>query len=66
MKFNKRLEETLMWKGITQKEFAEMLGIGRTTVCMWIQGTNKPNLEMFYRICIILKESADYMLGLEN
>ena len=33
MKFNKRLEETLMWKGITQKEFAEMLGIGRTTKC---------------------------------
>lgn len=64
MEFSKRLKEELIWKGITQKKLAEMLNIERTNISNWISGRNLPSLEIFYRVCLILEESADYLLGL--
>lgn len=66
MKFSKRLKETLMWKGITQTEFANMLGIEKSNITNWIKGKSAPNLELFYRICLILKEDSNYLLGITD
>jgi len=31
--------------GITQQEFAELVGVGRVTVNLWVRGKMNPNLE---------------------
>jgi len=32
--------------GITQQEFAELVGVGRVTVNLWVRGKMKPNTEV--------------------
>lgn len=67
MKFSERLKETLKEQGLQQKKLAEMLGIkNKSSISNWLRSDCYPNLELFYRICLILDESADYLLGLED
>ena len=66
MNFSKRLKETLKWKEMSQTKFAKLLGIEKSNITNWIKGKSAPNLELFYRICLILNESADYLLGIDN
>lgn len=32
--------------GITQQEFAELVGVGRVTVNLWVRGKMNPNIEV--------------------
>lgn len=66
MEFSKRLKDTLMWQGITQEELAKMLNVNRTSISQWISGRCYPKLELFYRICLVLRETPNYMLGFED
>ena len=66
MKFSKRLKEILIWQGITQTKFAKMIDVEKSNVTNWIKGKSAPNLELFYKICLVLRESANYLLGLED
>lgn len=46
------LRNLLKKKGITQKEFAEMVGIGENTVSKWANNNvNDVNLALLYKIC---------------
>ena len=66
MKFAERLTETLSASPYTQKQLAEMLGLQESNISNWKKGINLPSVEVLYRLCIILHESADYLLGLDD
>ncbi len=51
----KRLRES---KELTMKEFAEKLGVNRTTVSAWESGRVAPNNDMLIKICSVL--SCDF------
>ena len=50
---------------LTQKDFAELLGKGRSTVNNWEQGTQIKSDDL-ERICRVTGASADYLLGLSE
>lgn len=66
MLFNKRIAEALEQSDLTQKEIAKRLNISEGNITNWKKGENLPSVEMLYKICLLLNESADYLLGLED
>lgn len=66
MNFGKRLQEILIWKGITQTKFAEMIGVKKTSVTDWIKNRSCPNLKLFVKICVVLDETPNYFLDFRD
>ncbi len=64
--FCKRLNEAIKNSGYTQKEIANMLNISEGNITNWKKGDNLPSIEIFYKLCIILQENSDYLLGLDK
>lgn len=62
MSFGERLKAAREEKGYTQSKLAELIGYGSTTVSEYEKGNNKPNLDMFIRLCKILDQSPNYFL----
>ncbi len=60
------IKKTREQKGYTQKELAERLGISSARLSNWELGINRPDVEMFARICYELDASADEMLKLTD
>lgn len=65
-KFNERLKELRIEKGYSQRSIATTLGISATCYAGYEQGYRQPDLKMLAKICVLLKISADYLLGLED
>ena len=66
MKFSKRISEAIKQSGKTQKQIATFLNIKEGNITNWKKNENFPSLEIFYKLCIYLDCSADYLLGLED
>lgn len=66
MKFNQRLKELRLSKGLSQKELAEKLNIGRTTVCEYERGKIVPKQEGLLEIANFFNVSTDYLTGVSN
>lgn len=66
MKFNIRITEAIANSKYTQKEIAKKLGISESNITNWKKGENLPSVDILYRLCLLLGESADYLLGLED
>ena len=66
MKFTKRFNEAIKNSGVTQAELATYTGVSRQLITEFKKGRAYPSLEVFYKICKYLDESADYLLGLEE
>lgn len=50
---------------ITQEKLGEIVGVKRTTVTLWENGTNKPNADMIIKLAKALRCSADVLLCLK-
>ena len=66
MLFHERISEVIKASEYSQKEIAKILHISESNITNWKKGENLPSVDILYRLCILLKESADYLLGLEN
>ena len=66
MLFSERFSQALKQSKYTQKALAEMLEISESNITNWKNGDNLPSVEVLYKLCIILNESADYLLGLDR
>lgn len=66
MKFSERLNEVLKTSKYSQKELAKMLNISEGNISNWKKGLNLPSVELLYKLCKLLGESADYLLGLSD
>lgn len=51
---------------LTQKEFAELLGVSNSTVCNWENGVSFPNAEQIDRICELVGLPYDHINFLPN
>lgn len=66
MLFNKRIADAIKQSRYTQKQIATLLNISEGNITNWKKGENLPSVDILYKLCIILDESADYLLGLED
>lgn len=51
---------------LTQKDFAEILGITPQTVVQWESGKAEPSAKHIRRMCLLYNVSADYLLDIEG
>ena len=66
MQFSKRITDALQESNYTQKQIAKELNISAGNITNWKKGENLPSVDILYKLCILLNESADYLLGLED
>ncbi|MCH5163404.1 MAG: helix-turn-helix transcriptional regulator [Clostridiales bacterium] len=66
MLFKERISYAIKSSGLTQKEIAKELNISEGNITNWKKGENLPSIEILYKLCILLNESSDYLLGLDE
>lgn len=50
-------------RNLSQKEFAEMLGVSQAAVTNWVKGKNSPDIEVIAKICELLNISITQLIG---
>ena len=66
MCFSKRLKELRLNNGLTQKELAKAIEVGRTTISEYESGKIVPKQEGLLRIANHFNVSVDYLTGVSN
>lgn len=64
--FGKRLKELRKANGYTIEQFAEAVGISKSTVGYYENNNRMPDIEILSRITNVLNVSADYLIGKTN
>lgn len=59
----KKLKETRLQKGFTQKEIADLLNVTQSSYSNWESGKAKPLRKNIKKIAKILEVSPEYLLG---
>lgn len=62
----KRLKELRKAKGLNQTELGEILGVSKSSICCYENGTRNPALETVIDLMHLFGVSADYLLGSDN
>jgi len=65
MDFKEKLKEERIINNLTQKDFAELLGVSKSCYAGYEQGYREPDFKTLVKICNILKISSDYLLGID-
>lgn len=55
-----------MRKGLTQKAFADKIGVPLNTYTAWLRAERLPSYDAIEKICTVLCVSADWLLGLST
>ena len=58
-----RIKQLRKQKGLTQKEMAEAVGVGVSTVAMWESGKRTPSFKLLNDLSDLFDKSIDYILG---
>lgn len=61
-----RLRTALQMRNLSQKQFAQKLGITEATTSRYINGTRTPNANLIAKMCHALNISSDWLLGLSK
>lgn len=64
--FSEILEEFLILNNLTQKAFAQKIGVKQSQVSEWLNGKAKPGYETLKRMSTEFGISADYFLGITD
>lgn len=64
--FYENLKRIRLEKGYSQKEFADQLGVAKSTYCMYESGNREPNVQTIKKIASLLNVPTDELLGLNN
>lgn len=64
--FSKILVEFLISEEITQKIFAQSIGVKPSQVSEWIKGKSKPGYDNLQKIASVYPTLAEYLLGLAD
>jgi len=59
-----RIKKYRELKGLSQKDFAILIGVGNTRVSNWEAGFNRPDVDLLASICDALEVSPGDLLGL--
>ena len=63
-KLVERLQDALKSRGWTRVKFAQEVGMSVSSAYDYCNGRREPSLDILMRICVVLGESSDYMLGI--
>lgn len=66
MELSIRIKSLRKLKGYTQKEFANVLGVGQTTIANYERGIRIPDAEKLPKIANLFGVTVDYLLGRES
>lgn len=66
MEFHERLRQLRQENAFTQKEIAEQLHCGGTTVASYECGRNQPNIEVLKKLAVLFDVSTDYLIGITD
>ena len=64
--FGKRLKELRKANGYTIEQFADMVGISKSTLGYYENDKRMPDIEILARIADTLNVNADYLIGRTN
>ena len=64
--FGKRLKELRKEHGYTIEQFADMVGISKSTLGYYENDKRMPDIEILARIANVLNVNADYLIGRTN
>lgn len=63
--FGYRLKTLRLKKNLTQQQLAELLGVTKSVISAYENGTRYPAYDVLVKIARIFKVSTDYLLGVE-
>ncbi|EGW39356.1 helix-turn-helix transcriptional regulator [Desulfosporosinus sp. OT] len=66
MTFGQRMKNAREEKGLTQKELAEILFLGESTISFYESDKREPKFDILYKISEALEISVDYLIGRTN
>ena len=66
MRFDQRLKELRIEKQLTQKELADLLSTGQSSISAWERGAREPLAHQLVDLARVFECSVDYLLGLEE
>ena len=66
MKFNERLKQLRQQEGLTQKELAKSIEVGRTTISEYESGKIVPKHEGLLKLANYFNVSVDYLTGVSD
>ncbi len=66
IKFQNRLKELRIAKGVSQKELGQAIGATYSAISYWETGINEPKISHVIALAKYFEVSADYLLGLED
>lgn len=61
----KNLKDILEDNDMTQKAFAEKIGVTESTVSNWVTGKTEPSMSDLIRTATLFKVSIDKLIGME-
>lgn len=65
-KFAERLKRARLNKNLRQKDLADLLHVGQSTVAMWERGKSIPDIKIASELAKLLDVSVDFLLGIDN
>jgi len=66
MTFGQRMRKAREEKGLTQKELADILFLGESTISFYESDKREPKFDILFKISEVLEISVDYLLGRTN
>ncbi len=66
MEFGNTLAKMRTLKGLSQREFANLLGVSNGAVAMWETNKRQPDLDMLKKIANFFNVTIDYLIGCEK
>lgn len=64
--FNNKLRELRKGSRLTQKQLSERLGVAKSVVSYYEQGSRFPSYDVLIKIARIFHVTTDYLLGIEH
>lgn len=65
-KFNERLKELRIEKGLSQKQLSKEVNISQSALAYWETGERTPNAQAIITLAQYFGVTTDYLLGLED
>ena len=66
MKWNEKVKDLMIKKGINQKELALLSGITESSISRYLAGDKNPRMDIIVNVARALEISTDYFLEEEN
>jgi transcriptional regulator with XRE-family HTH domain len=64
--FGEKIRALRLERGLTQKQLADKIGLGKGSISAYEQSAKYPSIEVLINLCKYFNVSADYLIGLSD